>query len=72
MLVEAWLLKALQVSIQKKPGKVLGKMYRIEDMNLRRQDVTRHANVKSAIVKFSEVMKGAPSKTEGREILAML
>lgn len=72
MLVEAWLLKALQVSIQKKPGKVLGKMCRIEDMNLRRQDVARHANVKSAIVKFSEVMKGAPSKTEGREILAML
>lgn len=72
MLVEAWLLKALQVSIQKKPGKVLGKMYHIEDMNLRRQDVARHANVKSAIVKFSEVMKGAPSKTEGREILAML
>lgn len=33
MLVEAWILKALQVSIQKKPGKVLGEMYLIEDMN---------------------------------------
>lgn len=50
MLVEAWLLKALQVSIQKKAGKVLGEMYLIEDMNPCRQDVARHANVKSASV----------------------
>lgn len=50
MLVEAWILKALQVSIQKKPGKVLGEMYLIEDMNPRRQDVARHANIQSAIV----------------------
>lgn len=50
MLVEAWLLKALQVITQKKLGKVLGEMCLIEDRNPRRQDVARHANVKRVIV----------------------